>query len=161
MQLRKSITAPTRLEDEEPNILNNNKGTKPTHPDLMKAKAVPFNPENPPAAFPSLPLTSQATTVTDENMPRQSVTDDSETMNSPLAQNSLAGNSSANEGLQQPQDQTILMDEEDTNENQQDETALCFTSELLGAPLSLTAQRAKSSITATQVIKAYPQETID
>ena len=57
MQLRKSITAPIRLEDEEPAVPPGGNGTKPARPDLMKANVIPFNPDNRPAAFPSLPLT--------------------------------------------------------------------------------------------------------
>ncbi|KIW96141.1 uncharacterized protein Z519_03208 [Cladophialophora bantiana CBS 173.52] len=58
MQLRKSITVPTRFEDEVHAASQNRNRTKPTSAMLLKAQVVPFNPNNPPAAFPSLRLTS-------------------------------------------------------------------------------------------------------
>lgn len=33
-------------------------GTKPTYPDLLRGQIIPFNPNNPPAAFPSVSLTT-------------------------------------------------------------------------------------------------------
>ncbi|KIY00500.1 uncharacterized protein Z520_04185 [Fonsecaea multimorphosa CBS 102226] len=58
MQLRKCVTIPTRFEDEVHIAPQNGNGTKPAYPKLLQAQIVPFNPNNPPAAFPSLPLTS-------------------------------------------------------------------------------------------------------
>ena len=63
MRLRKSITAPHRYEDgydDLPSARPKN-GTKPAYPKLTAAQAVPFNPNNPAAAFPSLPLFLSAT----------------------------------------------------------------------------------------------------
>ncbi len=154
MQLRNSITVPTRLQDEEPATPNNRNGTKPTHPQLMKAKAVPFNPDNPPAAFPSLAVTSQAVTVADRNVSEEMATDDPDRLNSLLAQNSLAGNSSAIEGHHQSQErrsQVDLMTEEDTN--QHDGTRYLRSARNREVARSLRSQPAKSSFKATQVIK--------
>ncbi|OCT53384.1 hypothetical protein CLCR_09533 [Cladophialophora carrionii] len=91
MQLRSSITIPTRLEDEEPATPKNRNGTKPAHPGLMKANTTPFNPDNPPAAFPSLPLTSMAMSVEHKHVSEAATTGDNETENSIPNQGSLAG----------------------------------------------------------------------
>lgn len=57
MQLRKNISAPDRF-DEEILVTKPRSATKPTHPALMASQVVAFDPHNPPAAFPSLPLNS-------------------------------------------------------------------------------------------------------
>ncbi|EXJ72746.1 uncharacterized protein A1O5_03893 [Cladophialophora psammophila CBS 110553] len=88
MQLRKSITAPTRFEDEVHAASQNRNGTKPAFAMLLKAQVVPFNPNNPPAAFPSLPLTSV-------NMPATRNAEESEE----LASNSETLSSLSNKGL--------------------------------------------------------------
>ena len=57
MRLRNSIRAPVRFEDEEQDTNRKGNGTKPAYPDLMRTSILPYNPNNPPAAFPSIPLT--------------------------------------------------------------------------------------------------------
>lgn len=57
MQLRKNISAPDRF-DEEILVTKPRSATKPAHPALMASQVVAFDPDNPPAAFPSLPLNS-------------------------------------------------------------------------------------------------------
>ncbi|KIW78748.1 hypothetical protein Z517_08587 [Fonsecaea pedrosoi CBS 271.37] len=74
MQLRRTVTVPTRFEDEVHNSSPNRNGTKPAYPTLLKAQIVPFNPNNPPAAFPSLPLTSASTPAArDSDRPEEMV----------------------------------------------------------------------------------------
>lgn len=58
MQLRRSVTVPTRYEDEDVGLSRSHNGTKPAYPAMLKEQVVPFNPDNPPAAFPSLPLSA-------------------------------------------------------------------------------------------------------
>jgi hypothetical protein len=57
MQLRKNISAPDRF-DEEILVTKPRSATKPAHPSLMASQVVAFDPDKPPAAFPSLPLNS-------------------------------------------------------------------------------------------------------
>ncbi|KAK4948146.1 hypothetical protein LTR10_013200 [Elasticomyces elasticus] len=56
MRLRKTITIPTRFEEEDPLPAKSRNGTRPTYPALLKEQVIPFNPNHPPAAFPSLSL---------------------------------------------------------------------------------------------------------
>ncbi|EXJ63988.1 hypothetical protein A1O7_00323 [Cladophialophora yegresii CBS 114405] len=122
MRLRSSITTPTRLEDEEPVTPNNRNGTKPAHPGLMKAKATPFNPNNPPAAFPSLPLTSMAMSVENKPVSEATTTGDNETENSLPDQGSLAGITSDIHGQEDSQIQTsqigVKVEQDDTQQDQ-------------------------------------------
>ncbi|KIW73651.1 hypothetical protein PV04_01750 [Phialophora macrospora] len=91
MQLRSSITTPTRLQDEESLTLNNRNGTKPAHPGLMKANVISFNSDNPPAAFPSLPLTSKAPSVGNKDELKEMAAVDTDTKNPFPKEGSLAG----------------------------------------------------------------------
>lgn len=58
VSLRRETRGPTRLEDEE--FYNKKPSrtpmTKPQYPQLLRQQVVPYNPNLPPAAFPSLPL---------------------------------------------------------------------------------------------------------
>ena len=160
MQLRKSITVPSRLEDEEPVTPNNRNGTKPAHGALMKAASIAYNPDNPAAAFPSLPLTSKATSVADRGQSGDTAIGDSETFSSLHTQPSLVGNSPEDGGEEQSQDQTSqidLIDEQDSF--QQDETPESATEREL---VSLTSYLiAKSSTTGTQVSNPPLSQTVD
>ncbi|EXJ95130.1 hypothetical protein A1O1_00249 [Capronia coronata CBS 617.96] len=49
----------TDLEVVAISQLQSRHGTRPEYPEKLKAQAVPFNPNHPPAAFPSLPFTTQ------------------------------------------------------------------------------------------------------
>jgi hypothetical protein len=176
MQLRKSITAPARLEDEEPATPRNRDITKPAFPDSTKATAVPFNPDNSPAAFPSLPLSKvrPVTNITEGvqttielgktaiNEDHQATTDDSTetTINDsqktiagePTTRNSLseslAGNSSDDDGQTSHSDFTFVQDS-----NQQDKES---NSVVARGPTTRNRSRtANSSSTATQVSQPY------
>ncbi|KEF57838.1 uncharacterized protein A1O9_05759 [Exophiala aquamarina CBS 119918] len=57
MQLRKIVSAPNRF-DEEILVTKPRSTTKPAYPALMASQVGAFDPDNPPAAFPSLPLNS-------------------------------------------------------------------------------------------------------
>lgn len=57
MQLRRSIIQPDRF-DEEVMVTKPRSTTKPAYPDLMASLVVAFDPDQAPAAFPSLPLNS-------------------------------------------------------------------------------------------------------
>lgn len=57
MQLRKNISTPDRFV-EEILVTKPRSATKPAHPTLMASQVVAFDPDKPPAAFPSLPLNS-------------------------------------------------------------------------------------------------------
>ncbi|KIX05733.1 uncharacterized protein Z518_03705 [Rhinocladiella mackenziei CBS 650.93] len=62
MQLRSNISAPVRLEEEDFSSRRKGKGparTRPAYPDLLRKQVISFDPNNPPAAFPSLPLTAR------------------------------------------------------------------------------------------------------
>ncbi|KIV81069.1 hypothetical protein PV11_08519 [Exophiala sideris] len=56
MRLRKTITIPTRFEEEDPLPPKSRNGTRPTYPALLKEQVIHFNPNHPPASFPSLSL---------------------------------------------------------------------------------------------------------
>ncbi|KAJ9642771.1 hypothetical protein H2204_002419 [Knufia peltigerae] len=56
MRLRRAITIPTRYEDEDLVAPRSRNGTRPAYPSLLKDQVISFNPDNPPARFPSLPL---------------------------------------------------------------------------------------------------------
>ncbi|KIW15981.1 hypothetical protein PV08_06032 [Exophiala spinifera] len=58
MRLRRTITIPTRYEDEDPRPPRARNGTRPAYPSLLRGQVIPFNPDHPPAQFPSLPLSS-------------------------------------------------------------------------------------------------------
>ncbi|ETI27904.1 hypothetical protein G647_00353 [Cladophialophora carrionii CBS 160.54] len=123
MQLRSSITIPTRLEDEEPATPKNRNGTKPAHPGLMRANTTPFNPDNPPAAFPSLPLTSMAMSVENKNVSEAATTGDNVTENSIPNEGSLAGVTSAIHRQEDSQVQTSQIGVKvEQDETQQDQT---------------------------------------
>ena len=59
MRLRGNIVVPTRFEDDDVPNSHSRNGTKPHHPDFLKAQVIPFSPTNPPAAFPSLPFATK------------------------------------------------------------------------------------------------------
>ncbi|KAJ9608247.1 hypothetical protein H2200_007235 [Cladophialophora chaetospira] len=149
MQLRKSITIPARLEDEEPVTPNNRNGTKPAHAGLMKATLIPFNPDNPPAAFPSLPLMSKAAPAADIAEADDVATGDSETLSSLPKQTSLVGVSSEDEEEEPSHDETSQIDPTDEQDSvEQDETPESATErEVLSLTSILTA---KSPTSATQ-----------
>jgi hypothetical protein len=76
--LRKVIRAPVRIEDEPYYIPppTQPKCTKPLYPDLLKSGIAPFNPNLPPAVFPSLPLNSKTPTPPEqEPAPSESSSD--------------------------------------------------------------------------------------
>ncbi|KAJ4512927.1 hypothetical protein HRR83_005270 [Exophiala dermatitidis] len=58
-QLRSIIKTPARYADRDDAQSKPRNGTRPEYPALLQATIVPFNPNHPPAAFPSLPLTGQ------------------------------------------------------------------------------------------------------
>ncbi|EXJ89290.1 hypothetical protein A1O3_02356 [Capronia epimyces CBS 606.96] len=58
MHLRSIIKPPARYEDLEAPATQSPNATKPVYPAKLRARIVPFNPNHPPAAFPSLPLTA-------------------------------------------------------------------------------------------------------
>lgn len=58
MRLRRTITIPTRYEDEDPLPPRSRNGTRPAYPSLLRDQVIPFNPDHPPAQFPSLPLST-------------------------------------------------------------------------------------------------------
>ncbi|KAL2431803.1 hypothetical protein ABEF95_013996 [Exophiala dermatitidis] len=58
-QLRSIIKTPARYADRDDAQPKPRNGTRPEFPALLQATIVPFNPNHPPAAFPSLPLTGQ------------------------------------------------------------------------------------------------------
>lgn len=61
MKLRGRISQPLRYEDEDIHArkpYERRKNTKPAFPELLEEQTKPFNPNHPPAAFPSLPLGS-------------------------------------------------------------------------------------------------------
>lgn len=70
MQLRKSVTIPSRYQDEAPvtDRGRNRTNTRPAYPDLLQSQVIPYNPNNPPAAFPSLPLPSKLTSATNADV---------------------------------------------------------------------------------------------
>ncbi|KAI1611370.1 hypothetical protein EDD37DRAFT_650864 [Exophiala viscosa] len=61
MRLRKTITIPTRFEEEDAPPAKSRNGTRPTYPALLKEQIIPFDPNHPPAAFPSLSLKTKDT----------------------------------------------------------------------------------------------------
>ena len=63
MRLRKAIKRPQRFEDSEVYASKDQRPhpTKPAFPELLAAQVVPFDPNAPPAAFPSLPLSHNPT----------------------------------------------------------------------------------------------------
>ena len=67
MRLRKSIQRPRKLQDEIDYGKKRNETTRPAMPELLQSQVVPFNPNLPPAAFPSLPFpTESSRKVNDE-----------------------------------------------------------------------------------------------
>jgi hypothetical protein len=58
MRLRKNINRPRKLEDEIAYGKTTKHITTPAFPDLQQSQVVPFNPQLPPAAFPSLPVSA-------------------------------------------------------------------------------------------------------
>ena len=118
MQLRKSVTIPTRFEDEEPISPLSRNGTKPAHPGLLRAQVVAFNPDCPPAAFPSLPLNSTATPVTSMDEPDIATSNDSETLNSlPADGLRISLGTEEDKGEQQQTDNADLRGRPDTSQN--------------------------------------------
>lgn len=150
MQLRKSVTAPLRLEDEDPTTPNRNP-TKPAHAAVMRSVAIPFNPSNLPAAFPSLPFTPKTSPGADKDDPEVTATGDIEVPDTLPTQTSLAGETSGDEEKEESNTQTGLVDLFDEQDStQQDETPERATEQEVAGLTSLLV--AKSSVTDTEVI---------
>jgi hypothetical protein len=56
MRLRKSIQRPRKLQSEAEYGTKRNDTTRPEMPELLQSQVVPFNPNLPPAVFPSIPF---------------------------------------------------------------------------------------------------------
>lgn len=56
MELRKHVSKPVRFDEDYDAHETPRASTKPAFRKMMAARIIPFNPNNPPAAFPSLPL---------------------------------------------------------------------------------------------------------
>lgn len=61
MELRKHVSKPVRFDEDYDAHETPRPATKPAFRKMMAARIIPFNPDNPPAAFPSLPLDRPAT----------------------------------------------------------------------------------------------------
>lgn len=76
MRLRGIIRQPNRFEDEDIHArrpYEKRNGTKPALPNLLAAQVVPFNPDQPPAAFPTCPLDGSRTQQKEPARPASSV----------------------------------------------------------------------------------------
>jgi hypothetical protein len=60
MRLRKNLQRPQKLLDEIQYGKKQNDPTRPANPELLRSQVVPFNPNLPPAAFPSLPFSTES-----------------------------------------------------------------------------------------------------
>jgi hypothetical protein len=60
MRLRTTIQRPRKLEDETEYGKKRNETTRPAMPELLQSQVVPFNPNLPPAVFPSLPFPTES-----------------------------------------------------------------------------------------------------
>ncbi|KIV97988.1 hypothetical protein PV10_01683 [Exophiala mesophila] len=61
MQLRKSVCRPARFDEDYDVQDTPRPSTKPAFSKMMEARIIPFNPDHPPAAFPSLPINGSVT----------------------------------------------------------------------------------------------------
>ncbi|OAP58329.1 hypothetical protein AYL99_07419 [Fonsecaea erecta] len=110
MQLRKCVTVPNRFEDEVHVGPASRNGTKPAFPAMLKDQIVAFNPNNPPAAFPSLPLTSVNVSAAKNPERSQELLTLRPSLNFLSTEGlriSLAGSSSSEEDIPQTKQETI------------------------------------------------------
>jgi hypothetical protein len=121
----------------------------------MKANVISFNSDNPPAAFPSLPLTFKAPSVGNKDEMKEVTTGDIETMDSIPKEGSLAGITSDMHAQESSQIQTSYINvkvEQDETEQEVTQEGLVTGNVTARATANRTdAATATSSTTAAQV----------